>query len=68
MWRSGLSPRYRAIDPVERTALASAMRGESFAQLCETLAQEGHDVQALGGLLGMWLQDAMIVSAGPPAA
>ncbi|SFI59167.1 DNA-binding domain-containing protein [Caulobacter sp. UNC279MFTsu5.1] len=66
VWRQGLSPRYRTIDAFERLALLRVLDGCAFAQLCEQLGDPDdteRTVERVGGLLGAWLQDGLVLSA-----
>jgi hypothetical protein len=63
VWRSGLSPRYRTIQGLERHALAAAMAGSSFAEVCNLLAGEddvGQAAEIMGSLLQTWLLDGLV--------
>ena len=65
IWRLALSPQYRTIDNLEHKALERALAGASFAEVCDQLADQGEDdqaAQALGAMLGRWLQDGLITS------
>lgn len=64
IWRLGLSPQFRTIDALERAALDLALAGASFAAVCEQLAGDdgGQSVEALGAILGGWLQDGLITA------
>jgi hypothetical protein len=67
VWRQGLTPRYRSIDPDEHRALRMARNGDSFGTICSKLAS-GPDAatvaQAAGAMLSSWLQDGLIVGIG----
>ena len=66
VWRQGLSPRYQTIDAFERRALLRVQDGCAFAQLCEQLGDPDdteRTVERVGGLLGAWLQDGLVLSA-----
>lgn len=59
-WRAPdtLRVRYRALAPDEAIGLASLQRGESFAALCEVLAEHGEPDSAAAraaGFLGNWI-------------
>lgn len=63
VWRSSLSPRYRTIEDFEHAALALALEGSSFAEICAALAEGEEDEEAaarLGALLCAWLLDGLI--------
>lgn len=65
IWRLDLSPQFRTIDSLEHQALERARAGASFAEVCDHLAHRGEDdeaAQALGSILGGWLQDGLITS------
>ncbi len=63
VWRQALAVRYRLIEDDERMVLAAAMRDESFALLCDRLA-EHHDPSAamprMAGILRGWLEDGVL--------
>ncbi|HEY2481167.1 MAG TPA: DNA-binding domain-containing protein [Caulobacteraceae bacterium] len=64
VWRQGLEPRFRTVDPVEQAALESALRGEDFATVCEMTARAdplGDPVRRVGELLAQWLGEGLIV-------
>lgn len=63
VWRQDMSVRYRRIEADERAALLGAIRGESFATLCERLA--GHHGPAgamprMATLLHRWLDGGLL--------
>jgi len=63
VWRQDMSVRYRRIEADERVALLGAIRGESFATLCERLA--GHHapagaMQRMATLLHQWLDGGLL--------
>jgi len=65
VWREGETPRFRAIDQIERQALLHVRAGLSFAGLCTALAEmlgEEAGVSRAGAMLGQWLADGLIVS------
>ena len=63
VWRQALAVRYRLIEDDERMVLAAAMRDESFALLCDRLA-EHHDPSAamprMAGILRGWVDDGVL--------
>lgn len=65
IWRAGLSPQFQTVDALEREALALALNGASFAEMCEQLTppdDDGQAAQALGAVLGAWLRCGLITS------
>jgi len=66
VWRLDLAPQFRSIDACEQDCLQRLQDGESFAELCahlnETLG-EAQAIPTIGGLLGNWLQDGLVVAA-----
>jgi hypothetical protein len=63
VWRLELSPRYRTIEAAERQALALVAAKVPFGQVCARLSEgldEAAAAQAIGALLGAWLQDGLI--------
>ncbi|HEY0802457.1 MAG TPA: DNA-binding domain-containing protein [Steroidobacteraceae bacterium] len=64
VWRQGLRPRYRSIDPEEHRALRMALGDDSFGTICSKLAagcEVGTAAEAAGAMLSSWLQDGLIV-------
>lgn len=63
VWRQAMTVRYRRLDDDEWQVLSAAIRGESFASLCERLA-EYHDESAamsrMVALLKAWLEAGLI--------
>ncbi len=63
IWRQSLEVRYRLIQADECAALAGAMRGEAFSQLCEHLGEHNGQLAALprmAALLSQWLDEGLI--------
>ena len=63
VWRQGLSPKFRSIEPIEEQALHAAMEGTDFAGICAMLTASHGSSQGIteaGRLLGLWLQDGLI--------
>ena len=70
VWRPALDVRYRQVEVAELPALLGALNGESFAHLCERLAQR-HGVAALprmAALVAQWLKDGLIGRLALPGA
>ncbi len=71
VWRRELDVNYRVLDGLEKIALAGAMAGATFGDICASLAfanpqrDEGELAQVAGGLLVRWFSDGMIVDATP---
>jgi len=68
LWRQQFQNRFRSIDGAEATALAWAMDGASFAQVCEQLARllpEDQVPMTAATLLANWA-DSGLLSAYPP--
>ncbi|AIF46631.1 DNA-binding domain-containing protein [Dyella japonica] len=63
VWRPALEVRYRPVAPAEFPALQAALHGETFAKLCERLAQRHGARSALprmAALLGQWMNEGLI--------
>lgn len=63
VWREGLRPVFRLMDEADGAALASALGGGNFGEICAALVERlGPDegVARAGALLGQWLQDGLI--------
>lgn len=69
VWRPAVDVRYRRVDRDELPALRAAFDGDTFANLCERLA-EHHGAEAalprMAALLARWLDDGLIGSLGMP--
>lgn len=64
VWRQGLSPRWRALDPNAAMLLQAALTGMSFGELCALAAAEMPDDDAAAcaaGTLHGWLEDGLLV-------
>jgi hypothetical protein len=64
VWRQGLEPRFRTIDPIEQASLESALAGEDFATVCEVTARAdplGDPARRAGEMLAQWLGEGLIV-------
>jgi hypothetical protein len=67
LWRQNLQNFFRSINPVESAALAAALSGGNFAQLCEELGVLLPQVEipaAAASLLGSWADSGVIVKVG----
>ncbi|MEP6907636.1 MAG: putative DNA-binding domain-containing protein [Pseudoxanthomonas sp.] len=63
VWRQSLEVRYRLIDDDEQATLTAAMRGESFALLCDRMAschEPSMAMPRMAALLRQWLDDGLI--------
>lgn len=63
VWRQALTVHYRVLAADEFSALTGAIKGESFAALCERLAAFHDDAEAMPrmvGLLRQWLADGLV--------
>ncbi len=69
VWRGDLSPRFRSLDAVEYRALRRAADGAPFGVLCAELAADlpnPDDAAAfVGGLLGQWFSEKLVIGADP---
>ncbi len=65
LWRQDLQNFFRSMPQDEAAALESALRGGSFGQICETLANWLPDEEIplrAAGLLGLWADSGIIVA------
>lgn len=66
VWREGLSPRFKAISEVERTAVSLARSGLPFGALCAEIAGFFPDEVAAAGfagaMLGRWIAEGVLVA------
>lgn len=62
VWRPVLDVRYRQVETGELPALLGALNGDTFAQLCERLAQRhGHAaLPRMAALLAQWLGEGLV--------
>lgn len=63
VWRDGETPRFRAIDTMEKRAILQIRGGMTFAQLCAELVDvvgETEGVAAAGAWLAQWLADGLL--------
>lgn len=66
LWRQSLQNYFRSMDAVESTALAAALRGRNFAQLCaelQALLPAEEIPAAAARLLGTWADSGILVKA-----
>ena len=66
LWRQALTTRYRSLDHAEDAALAAALSGASFEDVCDALCGKlAHEEVPLraAGLLKAWIADGLIVGA-----
>ena len=66
LWRQHLQNYFRSMGPAESAALDAALRGLSFAEICEELTAcmpEDQIPPAAAGLLGTWADSGIIISA-----
>lgn len=65
IWRTDLKTYFRSLKADEAHAIDTVLRGESFSNLCESLAEFGYADQAplrAATLLSQWLSDGWIVA------
>jgi hypothetical protein len=68
VWRTGFTPAYRTLDPVEAQALAIARNGESFGTLCAIFVDQQGKIEGpatAGACLAQWIADDIIVDIAP---
>jgi hypothetical protein len=64
VWRNSCDVSYRALDDVERRALANIRCGNEFKLVCEAIAAESGDAAAptlTSGMLLRWIADGILV-------
>lgn len=67
IWRHGLDPHFRSLDPAERDALAQVTRGACFSDICEALGRTMTENAAVGqaaGYLAGWLDAGLLTRGG----
>ncbi len=67
IWRHGLDPHFRSLEPAERDALAQVTQGARFSDICEALGRTMTEAAAVGqaaGYLAGWL-DAGLLTMHP---
>ena len=65
VWREGLSPVFRLLDPAMATLLAHMQTGTPYGEACAMLADqvgEEEAARAAGAALGQWINDGLVVS------
>lgn len=70
IWRRGHQPHFRSLGDREVAALDAMQRGQSFAQICESLAQacpEADIAMEAGSLLRRWIDEELIGALVDPA-
>ena len=63
IWREGLRPVFRLMEEADGAALAMALGGSNFGEICSGLVERlgpEEGVARAGALLGQWLQDGLI--------
>ena len=63
VWRQGFEPVMRRADPVECAILRASLAGIGFARICEELADESDEADAVtraGTVLGRWIGEGLI--------
>jgi hypothetical protein len=63
IWRKEFSPHFRSLEAYERASLAFIQKGASFADICEALAQDASDDDAIAmaaRYLSTWLNDGVL--------
>ena len=63
VWREGLRPVFRLMDEADGAALALALAGGNFGDICASLVERlgpEDGIARAGALLGQWLQDGLI--------
>lgn len=68
IWRRGLTPQWRALDPLDASLLCDAIDGRPFAALCERLADASGSLdeataRVVGSLRG-WIADGLFRRLG----
>ena len=65
VWREGLSPVFRTLDPLEGAALVRIRDRESFGTLCLRLQDAAPDgIARAGAMLARWVNDGMVAELG----
>lgn len=67
IWRQGLDPHFRSLDPAERDALTLVTRGAHFSDICEALGRTMAETAAVGqaaGYLAGWLDAGLLTRGG----
>lgn len=64
VWRKGLTPCFRTLEPAEAKAIDLARSGAGFGSICAAMVErlgEDDGVAAAGQFLGRWMGDGLIV-------
>lgn len=64
VWRNDMTPEFRSAEPLEIEALSLLARGQTFAAMCEAVAEKGGDADVIGRYLARWLGDALVSVGG----
>ena len=70
LWRKDMRSQFRLIDDDESVGLTLMQDGATFEDLCTALVRSCGDeagIATAGNMLGRWVNDALIASAGPAA-
>ncbi|MCP5397510.1 MAG: putative DNA-binding domain-containing protein [Sphingomonadaceae bacterium] len=65
VWREGLQPVFRLLDPAVASLLATMQGGTAYGDACAMLAElvgEEAAAQAAGAALGQWITDGLVVA------
>lgn len=70
VWRQDLVARHRSLGQDEAHALEALVTRRTFAEVCETIAGDGGDVEAAAagaaGFLGTWLEEELVAGFEAP--
>lgn len=64
VWRHELECQWRSLEPNEATALRVIGAGGSFAQVCESLADDAYPAQAAAMYLRQWIEHGLLEKPG----
>jgi hypothetical protein len=68
VWRRDFRPLFRTLEPLEADALAMAMRGCPFGDICDVIAHQAGEAEGpavAGRILAQWLRDEMVLGVRP---
>lgn len=63
VWREGLNPVFRPLDPAEAIGFSAILRGAGFGEICAALVDrlgEQEGIERAGALLGQWIAEGLI--------